>query len=91
MRNRQGDYEVAWIEAQRFNTTDYFWDPLIRTATLGQLGRQPEASDAVDELLGLVPDFESRGRSLIHRMVFMEEHVAMLAAGLRKAGLELAE
>lgn len=43
------------------------------------------------ELLALVPDFESRGRSLIKRMVFQDAHVEMLVDGLRKAGLELAD
>ena len=88
---RQGDYETAWIEAQRFNTPDFLWNPLIRAATLGQLGRRNQARHAVDELLVLVSDFECRGRSLMQRVVFLEDHVEMLAAGLRKAGLVLAD
>jgi len=86
---RQGDYDSALVEARRFNTPEYFWDPLIQAAVLGQLGRQAEANEAVDELLALVPDFERRGRSLIHRVVFTDEHVEMLLEGLRKAGLAL--
>ena len=70
------------------NTPDYFWDPLIRTAALGQLNRQAEAKKAGSKLLALVPDFERRGRSLIQRMVYLEEHTEMLLDGLRKAGLE---
>ena len=56
---------------------------------MGQLGRQIEAGKAVDELLALVPDFKSRGRSLIQRMVYLDEHVEMLVRGLRKAGMDL--
>jgi hypothetical protein len=37
----------------------------------------------------LVPDFESRGRSLIKRMVYLDEHVEILVDGLHKAGLEM--
>ena len=43
----------------------------------------------MDELVALVPDFKRRGRSLIHRVVFLDEHLEMLLEGLRKAGLEL--
>ena len=43
---------------------------------------------AVNELLALVPDFKSRGPSLIRRMVYLDEHVDMLVEGLRKAGLK---
>ena len=85
---RQGEYDRAWIEAQRFNTPDFFWDPLIRAAALGQLDRRKKARKAVDDLLALVPDFISRGPSLIRRMVYLEEQVEMLVAGLRKAGLK---
>jgi adenylate cyclase len=85
---RHGDYDLALIEAQRFNTPDFFWDPLIRAAVLGQLDRRAEAEKAVDELLALVPDFNLRGRSLIRRLAYLDEHVDMLAEGLRKAGLK---
>ena len=86
---RQGDFEPALIEARCFNTPDFHWDPIIRAAVLGKLGRQAEASTAVDELLALVPDFQSRGQSLIRRFAYLDEHVEMLADGLRKAGLGL--
>ncbi len=87
----QGDYEAALFEANCFNTPDFFLDPLIRAASLGQLSHYSEARKAVDELLILKPDFERQGRRWILRVVFMEEHLDMLAVGLRKAGLELSE
>jgi adenylate cyclase len=85
---RQGEYDLALIEARRFNTPEFFWDPLIRAAVLGQLDRRAEAEKAVDELLALVPDFNLRGWSLIRRLAFLDEHVEMLLEGLRRAGLE---
>jgi adenylate cyclase len=86
---RHGDYDLALIEAQRFNTPDFFWDPLIRAAVLGQLDRQAEAMKAVDELLVLVPDFKQHGKNLIRRLAYMDEHVEILLEGLRKAGLKI--
>jgi tetratricopeptide (TPR) repeat protein len=86
---RAGDYETAWIEACRFNIPTFHFDPLIRTAVLGQLNRQEEAQQAIDELLALVPDFETRGRSLIQRFAYLDENVDMLVEGLQIAGLEV--
>jgi len=84
---RQGEYDLALIEAQRFNTPGFFWDPLIRAAVLGQIDRPSEAKKAVDELLALVPDFYQRGRSLIRRLAYLDEHVEILRDGLCKAGI----
>jgi hypothetical protein len=84
---RQGEYDLALIEARRFNTPGFFWDPLIRAAVLGQLDRRADAGKAVDELLTLVPDFKRRGKSLIRRLAYLDEHVDMLRDGLCKAGL----
>ena len=86
---RQGDFEQALIEARRFNTPVFYWDTIIRAAVLGQLGRQEEASTAVAELLSLVPNFRGRGRSLIRRLAYLDEHVDMFVEGLGKAGLDL--
>ena len=83
-----GEYETALFDAKRFNTHGYFWDPLTRTAVLGQLNRQAEAKKAGSELLALVPDFKRRGRSLIQRVVYLEEHTEILLDGLHKAGLK---
>jgi hypothetical protein len=87
----RGEYETALVDANGFNTPDYLWDPLIRTAVLGQLNRLEEAKKAGGELLALVPDFERRSRSLIRRMVYSEENSEMLLDGLQKVGLETQE
>lgn len=68
-----------------------FWDPLIRAAVLGQLGRQAQANEARDELLTLVPDFSDRGRGLIQRIVYLDENVELLLDGLRNAGLKIVQ
>ncbi len=82
-----GDFKTALVDAHGFNTPDYIWDPLVRAAVSGQLGRREEAKKAAGELLTLVPDFEHRGRDLMRRMVFEEANVEMLLDGLRKAGV----
>jgi hypothetical protein len=85
---RQDEYDQAWDEARRFNTPGLYLDPLIRVAALGQLDRRPEAEKSVGEMLELMSDFTTHGPQVIRRMVFVEENVALLLEGLRKAGLE---
>jgi hypothetical protein len=88
---RQGEYDHALIKAESFNTPAFYWDPLIRAAVLGQLDRQAEAKEAADELIVLVPDFKSRGPSMMQRLAYSDENVNMLLNGLHKAGLGLVD
>jgi len=64
---RRGEYQNTLAEALKFNYPKLFWDPLIRAASLYQLGRQNEAKTAVSQLLELEPEFATRGRRLINR------------------------
>jgi hypothetical protein len=60
---------------------------MMRAAALGQMGRQKEAKAAIGEMLKLVPDFASRGRSLMKRYIKVDDLVDSICEGLRKAGL----
>ena len=81
------EYENAFAEAMKFNYPELFWDPLIRAAALGQMGRASEARTAVCELLKLVPDFANRGSQHIGRYVKVDGLADKLMAGVQKAGL----
>ncbi len=84
---RRGKYENAFAEALKFNLPGLFWDPVMRAATLGQMGKEHEARAAVGELLKLEPDFVTRGRRLISHYVKVDDLVDMIIEGLRRAGL----
>jgi adenylate cyclase len=66
----------------------FFWDPLLRAAALGQLGREREAAQAVAELLRLKPDFPAQGPFLIGCYVKFTDLADAILDGLRLAGLE---
>jgi len=83
---RRGEYEDAIDEALKFNYPELFWDPLMRAAAFGQMGRAFEARTAVGELLKLVPDFANHGPRLIGRYVKVDAMVDKIIEGLRKAG-----
>jgi adenylate cyclase len=84
---RRGEYENAFAEALKFNYPGLFWDPLIRAAALGQMGRKRDAGTAVGELLKLEPDFTARARRMIGYYVKVDNLVDTIIEGLQKAGL----
>ena len=85
----QGMYMEALQEAQQFQMPQFFWDPLLRAAVLGQLEREREAAQAVAELLQLKPDFSTNGPFLIGCYVKFKDLADALLDGLRKAGLKI--
>jgi adenylate cyclase len=85
----QGMYMEALQEAQQFQMPQFFWDPLLRAAVLGQLEREREAAHAVAELLQLKPDFSTDGPFLIGCYVRFKDLADALIDGLRKAGLQI--
>ncbi|MFZ5451584.1 MAG: hypothetical protein ACOZF2_06905 [Thermodesulfobacteriota bacterium] len=86
---RQGRYAEAYQEAQQFQMPQFFWDPLMRAAALGQLGRGREATRTVAELLQLRPDFSTQGRFLISCYAKFPDLIEGLLDGLRLAGLSI--
>jgi adenylate cyclase len=86
---RRGDYLAALEEAQWLVGVAYFWDPLCRAATLGQLGRAADSQQAVQEMLALKPDFPQHGLALIERFVKFPDIRDDIVAGLAAGGLHL--
>ena len=84
---RRGEYEKAYVEAQKFNFPELFWDPLMRSVALEQIGRDGEAKSALAELLILEPDFAVKGRKLIGGYVKVDDLIDKIIEGLQKAGL----
>jgi TolB-like protein len=86
---RQEKYQQAYLETLNFRRPMLFWDPLVRAATFGLLGRYEEGKRAAEELLKLKPDFSSRGRVLIKHYIKFEEIVERVIDGLSKVGLNI--
>ena len=86
---RRGDYEGAMNELEWLVEEGFFWRPLCRAATLGQLGRLEECRGAIDELLALKPDFHQRGLVLIRNYIKWPEILEQIIEGLAAGGLRL--
>jgi adenylate cyclase len=85
----QGRYLEALQEAHQFQMPQFFWDPLLRVAALGQLGMDQEAAQALTQLLAVKPDFPSQARFLIGCQAKSPNLVEGLLDGLRLAGLKI--
>ena len=84
-----GKLEEAYQEALAFQMPQLFWDPLLRAAALGRLGREEEGAQALAELLHLRPDFSTSGRFLISCFVKLPTLIDGLLDGLRRASLTI--
>ena len=87
---RQGRFEQAYEETLHFNKPLLFWDPLLKAANLGLLGRIEEGVQAGNDLLKCKPDFSTRGRVLIGHYVKFDEIVAKVVQGLKEVGIDVA-
>lgn len=86
---RQGQYEHAYLETLHFSRPTLFWDPLLKAAILGLLGRIEEGKAAGKELLKCKPDFHSRGHILMRHYIKQENVAAKIISGLEKVGIVL--
>jgi len=86
---RQGDYHGALEESRWITDVGFFWAPLSRAATLGQLGRGEEGRREARAVLALKPDFPERGRLLIRHYVKFPEIEERILEGLAASGLTL--
>jgi adenylate cyclase len=86
---RQQEYEQAHLETLNIWGLTVFWEPLVKAATFGLLGRTEEGRRCCENLLQLKPDFPTRGRLLIGHYIKFGEIVERVIAGLQKAGLDI--
>ncbi len=88
MHFEKGEYEPALSEANALGIPDLFWDPLIKAATLGHLGRVEQARKSIDALITLRPDFVENASHYIGMFILSDSIRERLHDGLRAAGLD---
>lgn len=85
----RGEYEQSMEAVALWNQpNDVQWH-YHRTANLGQMGRQSEASAALDVMLEAFPDFATDPEGGVRKFMFVEETAEPFLEGLEKAGLQL--
>ena len=86
---RRGEWDEAYGVAVRYTDSGWFWRLLMLASTLGLLGRLDEAGRIAADLVRERPDFPSRGRTLIGRLIRFPEVSDPILEGLARAGLHL--
>jgi tetratricopeptide (TPR) repeat protein len=84
---RLREYDTALAECDKYDVPALFWPPMLRIAVLGQLERQDQARQYVEQLYRLKPDFSEKARYLISRYVKEADLVDHVIDGLMKAGI----
>jgi hypothetical protein len=87
---RKGDYRGAVNLALKINLPGFFPTYEVLAMAYGQLGERDAASEALNEMLRLVPSFGKVARTLKSKW-FAPEMVEHVLEGLRKAGLQIAD
>ena len=82
------DYERALEATHRFCMPTFVWDPLVRAATLGKIGRIAEAGAAYQELLNLRPNCGEDPDYYVGCYVHSDDTRSDVLDGLRIAGLK---
>lgn len=86
---RQEKYDRAYEETLHFRKPSLFWDPLLRAASLGLLGRIDEGVQSGKDLLQCKPDFSLRGRLLIKHYIKFDDIVERVIRGLGRVGVDV--
>jgi adenylate cyclase len=84
---KQGNYEKALAEAEKFNMPEYYMSFLDKAVATGLLGRTRAAKDLFNRVVELHPDFSNHPRYYVSAFVLEEDVLEKMIEGLEKAGL----
>lgn len=87
---RKEDYRGALNYSLKINLPGFFATYEVLAATYGQLGEQQAASQALGEMLKLVPNF-GQAAPMLKSIWFSPGMVERVLEGLRKAGLQITD
>jgi TolB-like protein len=86
---RKENFQEALYWAKIIKKPKMLWDPILRLASLGWLGRKEEAQPVIIELLDLSPGFKDRAEDIIDTFLIDKELKSMIIKGIEMAGVEL--
>jgi hypothetical protein len=86
---RNENFQEALYWAKIIKKPKMLWDPILRLACLGWLGRKAEGQSVIVELLDLSPGFKDRAEDIIDTFLIDKELQYMIIKGIEMAGVEL--
>jgi len=84
----QGDYTQAYEEAKAYEMSGNFWGPLLRAASLGQLGDSQQAQLEIEHVMKRNPEFAGAPFKRLKGLCSSDDGEHLLE-GIGKAGLKL--
>lgn len=83
------DYSTAFYWAEKMNSEETFWDPLLKTVSLSYMNEDTAAKKQLSKLHDLIPETPTQIRGLICSLILSDSLVSQMILGLEKAGLQL--
>ncbi|MFB3390059.1 hypothetical protein [Flavobacterium sp. LAR06] len=85
------DYLTALYWAEKMNTEETYWDPLLKTVCLSYIGKQFEAKKSLARLLELVPDAPVRMKEMIPCLILSNDLASHIVTALENTVLAYIE
>ena len=82
------DYQEAFNCAEKIDVPELFWDPLLKTAALGQLNHIEDAGRMLNQFTQLMPDAHVQVKNTLESFLLSQDLNNEILEGLRKAGLK---
>lgn len=83
------EYASAFYWAEKMNTEETFWDPLLKLVSLTYKEERPNTKEHLNRLLELAPDAPTQMRKMIPSLILSDPLASQLITGLEKGGLAL--
>jgi TolB-like protein len=83
------EYATAFYWAEKMNTGETFWDPLLKLVCLSYMKEQSDIKKNLTKLLELAPDAPAKIKEMIPCLILSDSLALQIITGLEKAGLQL--
>jgi TolB-like protein len=82
------DYVSSNHWANKIESAETFWDPLLKSSTLSYLNQNIAAKKQLSKLIEMEPEAPKKIETMISTLLFSDELVNQIMRGLNKAGMQ---
>ena len=80
------EYATALYWAEKMNTRETYWDPLLKAVCFYYMGKEQQAKENMNRLLELLPDAPAKIKLIIPSLILSEALAAHIVTGLENVG-----
>jgi TolB-like protein len=82
------EYSSALLWAEKMNSEETFWNPLLKSVSLSYLDKKKDAEKYLLKLIMLEPEIPKRLPAMLSTFILSEDLVTHIVHGLENAGLQ---